>query len=101
MAVSKIKVDTDRLDQTRKELQGKLDRIRKDIDQIREDMNTLNAMWTGEAHEAYEATTAEDIQAISALCDGMESVIRYESNAVTEYNKCERQVADLIAKIKI
>lgn len=101
MAISRIKVDTGRLDQTRRELQGKLDKIRRDIDQIRDDMNTLNAMWIGEAHEAYEMTTEEDIQTLCALCDAMESVIRFENSAVTEYNKCERQVAELIAKIRI
>ncbi len=101
MAISKIRVDTGRLDQTRKELQAKLDKIRKDIDQIRDDMNTLNSMWAGDAHEAFETTVAEDISALGGMCDTLQEVINYESGAVTEYNKCEQQVADLITQIRV
>jgi hypothetical protein len=41
------------------------------------------------------------MQVLSDACDGIQSMIRYESNAVTEYGKCEQQVADVIAKISI
>lgn len=101
MAVSKIRINTGSLDQTRRELQAKLDKIKKDIEQISDDMNTLNSMWTGDAHQAFQQSVTADIQFLEGACDGIQSIIRYESNAVTEYNKCEQQVADIIAQIRI
>lgn len=101
MAASKIRVNTDSLDRTSKELQEKLNQIRKRMEQISDDMGTLNSMWEGDAHEAFQQRVTEDIQFLSEACDSMQGIINYESNAVTEYNKCEQQVSDLIAQIQI
>lgn len=101
MASNKIRVNTNSLNQTRRELQAKLDKIRKDIEQISGDMDTLHSMWEGEAHEAFQQQAVGDIQFLNGACDGIQEIIQYESNAVTEYNKCEQQVADLIAQIRI
>lgn len=101
MAANKIKVNTGSLDQTRKELQAKLDKIKKDIEQISNDMNILNSSWEGDSHEAFQQRVVEDIQFLLGACDSIQGIIGYESNAVTEYNKCEQQVADLIAQIRI
>jgi WXG100 family type VII secretion target len=101
MAVSKIKINTNSLNQTRKELQAKLDKIKKDIEQISSDMNTLNSMWMGDAHQAFQQSVEEDMQILSEACDSIQGIINYESNAVTEYNKCEQQIADMITLIRI
>lgn len=101
MAANKIRINTNSLDKTRKELQAKLDKIRKDIDQINNDMGTLNSMWEGDAHQTFQQRVTEDLQFLSEACDGIQNIINYESNAVTEYNKCEQQVSDLVAQIRI
>lgn len=101
MGVKKIRVNTESLGRTRKELQGKLDKIRKDIDQIADDMNALHSMWEGDAHQAFRARVSEDISFLGSVCDGIQSIVNYEECAVTEYNKCERQVSDLISQIGI
>lgn len=101
MSANKIRVNTDSLNQTKKNLQEKLSSIRKAISDISEDMNTLNSMWMGEAHEAFVANTDTDIQFLNNVCDGIQGIINYEENAVTEYNKCEQQVAELIRQMQI
>lgn len=101
MGANKIRVNTGSLNKTRRELQGKLEKIKKDITQISDDMEVLNSMWEGEAHQAFEKRVTEDIQFLLAVCDGVQGIINYEDTAVTEYNKCERQVSDLIAQIRI
>lgn len=100
MAENIIRVNTNSLDQTRRELQAKLDKIKKDVEQMANAMAQLNSMWTGEAHQTFEQRVNEDIQFLSGACDSMQGIIRYEEHAVTEYNKCEQQVADLIAQIR-
>lgn len=101
MAASQIRVNTDSLNRTRGGLQEKLAQIQKGIGQISEDMATLNSMWEGDAHEAFLQRVNEDIQFLNEGCEGIQKIIDYEGSAVTEYNKCEQQVADLISQIRI
>lgn len=101
MAINRIKVNTNSLNQTKVEIQDKLEKIKKDIEQISKDMDTMNSMWEGDAHEAFKNSVNTDIQFLSVVCDGIQNIIHFEDNAVTEYNKCEQQVADLIDQIKI
>lgn len=101
MGVNKIRVNTSSLSQTRRELQAKLDKIRRDIDNISNDMATLNSMWMGDAHEAFSGQVDSDISFLREACDGIQSIINFEDTAVNEYDKCERQVADVISQIRI
>ena len=101
MAVNKIRVNTNSLNHTRSELQAKLDKIKKDIENISGNMNTLNSMWEGEAHEAFSQQVNDDISFLEWACGSIQNIINYESNAVTEYNKCEQEVADIISQIRI
>ena len=98
---AKIKVNTGSLDQTRKEIEGRLNQTQKSIEEISQAMSALNSMWEGEAHTAFAKEIAEDIQQLQNMCDGVQDIIRYESNAVTEYNKCEQQVGEIISQIRI
>jgi len=98
---AKIKVNTGSLDQTRKEIEDRLNQTKKSIEEISQAMSTLNSMWEGEVHTAFAKEIAEDIQQLQNMCDGVQDIIRYESNAVTEYNKCEQQVGEIISQIRI
>lgn len=101
MAANIIKVNTVSLARTRDEVQTRLDQVRKAMDQIAADMDALNSRWEGEAHQAFSRHVAEDIQFLAGGCDSIQEIIRYETNAVTEYDKCEQQVSDLIGQIRV
>ncbi|MCD7884784.1 MAG: WXG100 family type VII secretion target [Lachnospiraceae bacterium] len=101
MASAKIRVNTGSLSKTQKEVQAKLDKIRSDMDKISEDMATLNSMWTGDAHETFVQSVTEDLGLLTEVCTALQNIISFEGNAVTEYDKCEQQVADIIAQIRI
>jgi hypothetical protein len=58
-------------------------------------------MWEGDAHQAFAQQVSQDIDLLNAACDCISGIIGYESNAVTEYNKCEQKVSELVAQIKI
>ena len=98
---SKIRVNTGTLNQTRQTVQSRLSQIKKGMQQIEADMAALNAMWTGDAHNTFTASIATDLKYLQSACDGVQKVINYESNAVTEYNKCEQQVSEIISQIRI
>lgn len=101
MAGNKIRINTNSLDKTRQEIQNRLDHIQKDIENIMSDMATLSSMWDGIAHDAFHGAVTDDIQFLMSACDCIKGIVKYEDNAVTEYNKCEAQVADIISQIRI
>ena len=98
---AKIKVNTGSLDQTRKEIEGRLAQAKRSIEEIWQAMSALNSMWEGDAHAVFAKEVSEDIQQLQNMCDGIQEIIRYEGNAVTEYNKCEQQVGEIISQIRI
>lgn len=101
MASNKIRVNTESLNSTCTRLQARLGKVKKDIENISGDMDKLNSMWEGDAHTAFSQSVSQDISDLLSACDGVQGIINYEDNAVTEYNKCENQVADLISQIQI
>ncbi|MCD8103783.1 MAG: WXG100 family type VII secretion target [Lachnospiraceae bacterium] len=101
MAVEKIRINTGSLSKTQKEVQAELDKIQSDMEKISDDMNTLNSMWTGDAHDAFVQSVSEDLSLLTEVCTVLQNIINYESSAVTEYDKCEQQVSEIIAQIRI
>ena len=101
MAANKIRVNTNTLDHTRQTVQGRLNQMKRGLDQIIADMATMNSMWAGDAHDIFAVSIDEDIQYLQSACEGIQKVIEYESGAVTEYNKCEQQVSEIISQIRI
>ncbi len=100
MEDGRIIVDTDSLTQTRKDLQESLKRIRMYVENISGHMAALNSMWTGDAHEAFLAQADSDIGFLREACDGIQSVIDFEDTALSRYDSCERQVAEVVSQIR-
>lgn len=101
MATNKIRVNTESLKQTQQSLQEKLKGIQTAIEKVSADIGVLNSKWSGDAHDAFVQSVESDIQFLTSVCEQIQGIIDYEGNAVKEYNKCEQQVADLIAQIRI
>lgn len=101
MAGKKIRINTDSLDQTRQNMENRLNNIKKAIENISADMAALNSVWEGEAHTAFESAVREDIDFLMNACESIQGIVRYEDNAVTKYRECEQQVADIIAQISV
>ena len=98
---SKIRVNTNSLHHTQQTVQGRLDQIKRGLDQIVADMATMNSMWAGEAHDVFEVSIDADIQYLQSACEGIQKVIEYERGAVTEFNRCEQQISEIISQIRI
>ena len=101
MSAEKIRVNTDSLKHTQENVKSRLDGIKKDIENVTLKMSALNSVWTGTAHDTFVNEVNSDLAILNSVCDEIQAIINYEGNAVTEYNKCEKQVSDLIAQINI
>ena len=94
-------VHTDRLAQavpSMEERLGDIDRIRQ---QIVNGFDTLGGMWEGRAHDTFQAQYQEDDQLLQMLCQDIRMILSDMASARREYDRCEEQVRDSIARIRI
>jgi len=97
----KIRVNTDSLNRTRENVANQIKQIRGQITNMYGEITALNSMWEGEAHAAFDTHFKSDVKNLENLCKSLDGIVNYENNAVTEYNRCERNVASLINSIKV
>lgn len=97
----KIKVNTNRLDTDLKEFGDNIKAIQKAITDLRNHNRALDAMWDGQASEAFKQNFEADIKAMEEMVKTLEGINRYEDNARTKYNNCENKVGDLVNQIHV
>ena len=97
----KIKVNTVSLNTTKTNVSSQIKQIRSQIQALRADIALLDTMWEGEAHNTFHREFISDVVKLENLCKSLDGIVSYEGNAVTEYNRCEQKVAELIGSIKV
>lgn len=97
----KIKVNTGSLKTTKGNVSAQIEKIREQIRTMYGEISALNNMWEGPAHDTFDQTFRKDVAKLEALCTSLDGIVRYEENAITEYEKCEKNVASLIAQLKV
>lgn len=96
-----IKVNTRTLKKDTDEIQEDLSKVNKEIQTMQENVRLMNNMWSGDANEAFNKAFSDDIKALSVICKSIESLIKYETTAKTEYDSCEQKVSSVISSISI
>ncbi len=97
----KIRVNTGSLNTTRNNVSNQVKQIRAQVQAMRGALASLNSMWEGDAHAEFDSQVKADVTRLENLCKSLDGIVSYESNAITEYNNCERKVSELIASIKV
>ena len=95
IGVNTITLKTE-IDSITTELQG----IRKDIETMFTEFQTLDSMWDGEASEAFRAQFMSDKATLESFCDTVNSLIDSMDFAKDAYNKCEAGISDTISAIR-
>lgn len=97
----KIRINTKTLQNDTVSIQKYLKQVKKKIQDMQNDVEEMNQMWSGEANKSFNKTFNDDINAILAVCKSIEGIISYENTANTEYNNCENKVASMIASMNV
>ncbi len=97
----KIRVNTGSLDHTKENVANQIRQIRSQISSMRSNVQAMNAMWEGEAHTTFNAHFLSDINKLEQLCGMLDGIVNYEGNAVTEYNRCEKEVGAIVDSIRV
>lgn len=96
-----IKVNTVTLKNDAQDISTRLGNIAQKIQSMKDDVKELNSMWEGAANKKFNSVFLEDIQSLAELCDLLNGIVAFETNAKTKYDKCENQVGTLVDQMKI
>ncbi len=97
----KIKVSTTKLNSDVTSMQNYLNKIKKEISSMKSDVTKLNKMWTGDANSAFDKAFQSDIESLDELRKAVDEIVKYETNAKTEYGSCENSVSSIISSISV
>lgn len=96
----RIRVNTDRLGTDAERIQGCIEAVVREIDEMKQSAAALERMWEGSGREAFYRTFREDMQAAENAVAGLKEICAYDTNAKQQYEQRERRIADLIADIR-
>lgn len=99
--MDKIRINTGSLRNTEKTVHGSLTSIQNKISKMKDDIAQMNAMWSGQAHDAFNTAFLADAEALGNLVNSMMGIARFEDNAAAEYDRCESSVHSLVAAIRV
>ena len=99
--MDKIRINTGSLRNTEKNVQSLLADIQNKITNMTNDIAQMNAMWSGPAHTAFNASFLQDVNELRSLVDSIRGVAEFEGRAASEYDKCEVSVQSLVSAIRV
>ena len=100
-SISKIEIETGRLNSDIEELRSHLSRMRQTAEKMMSGINALSAMWEGEAKNAFEVQFKSDYETLQSMEKVIEDLIDDLEYASDRYNSCENSVASVIQSIRV
>ena len=101
MAKSIIKASGVRLESDASKLNSHVLKIQNEIEAIKNDMTSLNTMWEGEAKEAFQDGFRNDIVFSEQIIRELRMIVSFGENAGRKYDRCEKNLMNLIESIRI
>ena len=101
MAVSYIKINTDRLESDIKQVNESIASVEKSMAELVSEIAQLNEMWKGEANTAFRMQTEKDFNYMKQIIKGFQEYASDMEDAKRDYIRCENQVIDTVNSIRI
>lgn len=101
MAVTYIEVEPEILNKDAQEIAEKTKTAQAVLLGLVEEMEELNAMWSGRANEAFKLQFRSDVELVQQVLERINKLSECMSYASGEYKKCEFEVKTLVESIKI
>lgn len=97
----RIEIETRSLAQDRDTIQSQTEGLKTKMNQMQEQMERLSGMWEGPAKEAFMTQFQTDYAYMMDFLAEMNKYVQAMTYAENEYNKCENDVAQIVAAIQI
>lgn len=101
MAITNLKVNTDRMRGDAEDLSGRLKQSQNRMQTFCSTMDALLGYWEGPASQAEAQIYQAEKQNMDQLCKLMDDLINELSSDASAYNTCEQQVADAVNSLRI
>ncbi len=96
-----VEVDTQALESDRKAIEVEVQRIRVEMERLQRQMSVLWTMWDGPAHDEFRRQLEQDYETLEQFCKEIGSLMQMMAYARMQYERCEEQVEQAVASIRI
>lgn len=96
-----IEVDTPSLDRDREEISQQIEAATQNLNELLELLETVNTGWKGSANAMFNQRLSEDMEFLGAVIKEASELVKCLGYASQEYVKCENDVAETIASVRI
>lgn len=101
MDISRIEVDPQHLNRDIRTLRTQLNQGRSHIKELKSQMDAMNRMWQGAAHEAMKQRFVSDYESLNRLCRTLEEIIAGLEQISKSYEDCEHRVHDAVQALTV
>lgn len=101
MAITKIEVNTEVLDNDIDSISDSLSVMQNSIQNMYEEIAELNTMWKGKANQAFNMQFNKDYSTMQEFLKLLDNYIDSLKNASNTYVRCENSVGDIVRSLKI
>ena len=96
-----IKISPLKLTSTQKSIDYIYRKIIESIQEIYNDVQELNKLWEGDAHDSFVEKISKELQKFEESNKNIQLLINFETNAEQEYQQCFNDVESMIEEIKV
>ena len=100
-AISKIEIETRRLQSDIDDLKAHLQNLTRKNDEMMAGIDALSSMWEGVAHDVFTAQFRTDYETMKSMERVIEELIQKLEYAKDNYNTCESSVGSIIDSIRV
>ncbi|HIZ64617.1 MAG TPA: WXG100 family type VII secretion target [Candidatus Blautia pullicola] len=97
----RIEIETRLLAQDKESIQTQVQRLRTQKNRLQDRMEQLSGMWEGPAKETFLNQFLSDCEYMESFFSELDAYVQAMEYAEKEYNKCENDVAQIVAAIEI
>lgn len=101
MAADYMEVDTQELEHDRQTIETEVRQIGIWKQRLEKEMALLWSMWDGPAHEEFRRQMENDREVLEQFLREIESLMQMMTYAVQQYHRCEEQVEQALASVRI
>lgn len=96
-----IEVDADAIRIQIEQLKGCLGNAKNTTAELATSIESLQAMWTGEAHDEFVISCMRNREEMENMCLILENIIQSMEMAEKEYNGCEEEIGHAISSFRL
>lgn len=97
--MAEFQVSTSRLNSDAEAVGRSIAQMSVRLKELQDNLVKLDSMWDGPAGNTFKEAFREDVKALESVIKNLQKISEFEKTAGNKYEKCEREVSELVAGI--